>query len=254
MRFSAEIPFSKTFLYIDSSIENIEEQNLKEFLEKKTGREVQVEDDFLKKKNREGLANEIAETKVRDKRERKFKEPLPKEIEIEEKVIEEDRDLLGIIYDGHRLVKLFRDLLDQEEKDEHTVIITKRLVGSLEKNDSRYHIRAIINSIPSIISVSGIVEGPAKPRKYYFADEDEKEDVLDFEPMSYKDERMENAVKSYLLQTIFWRLDGYPFCEKEGCALKNSHWQRDVIQNLVDGGLCEEHSEELKLFKEKKRG
>lgn len=254
MSFSAEIPFSKIFLFIDSSIENIEERNLKEFLEKKTGREVQVENDFLKKKNREGLAEEIAETKVRDKRERKFKEPLPKEIEIEKKVIEEERDLLGIIYDGHRLVKLFRDLLDQEEKDEHTVIITKRLVGSLEKNESRYHIRAIINSIPSIISVSGIVEGPAKPRKYYFADEDEKEDVLDFEPMRHSDERMENAVRSYLLHTIFWRLDGYPFCEKEGCALKNSHWQRDVIQNLVDGGLCEEHSKELKLFKEKKRG
>ncbi len=250
MNFSAEIPFSKIFLYFDSRIDNITSESLKKFLERKTGCEVLVEKDFLKKKNEKGLAKKIAKTKVRNKRKREFKEPLPKEVEIEEKVIENNKDLLGIIYDAPRLVQLFRELLSQEEKEEHTVIITKRLIGSLESNESRYHIRSVINSIPSIISVSGIVEGPAKPREYYFADEDEKEDILDFEPMKHSDRRMESAVKSYLLQTIFWRLEGYPFCDKEDCALKNSHWQKDVIQNQIQGELCEEHSRRLEQFKE----
>jgi len=252
MNYSTEIPFSKIFLYFDSRIENIDERDIERFLREKTGREVEVLYDFLKKKNREGLAEDIARTKVRDKRERKFKEPLPKEIEIEKDIIENDREILGIIYDGQALVKLFRELLTEEEKDEHTVVITKRLIGSLEKNESRYHVRTVMNSIPSMISVSGIVEGPAKPRKYYFADDDEKEDVLDFEPMRHSDDRMESAVRSYLLQTIFWRLEGDPFCDRDDCALKNSHWQKDVIQNQVEGDPCEEHSKKLESFKKNK--
>jgi len=249
MSFSAEFPFSKIFLYIDSSIETLKQQNLKSFLEEKIEVGVHIKKDFLREKNEDGLEKEIAKTKVRNKRKREFKEPLPKEIEIEKKIIKENKELLGIIYDGHRLVKLFRNLLDQKEKKNHTIIITKRLVGTLEKNEARYHIRTVINSIPSIISVSGIVEGPAKPRKYYFADENEKEGVLDFEPMQHSDERMESAVKSYLLQTIFWRLEGYPFCDREWCCLKNSHWQKDVIKNQVNGELCEEHEEILNKFK-----
>ncbi len=249
MSFSTEFPFSNIFLYIDSSIETLKQQNLKSFLEQRIGVEVHIKKDFLREKNEDGLEKEIAITKVRNKRKREFKEPLPKEIEIEKKIIKENKELLGIIYDGHRLVKLFRNLLDQKEKNDHTIIITKRLIGTLEKNEARYHIRTVINAIPSIISISGIVEGPAKPRKYYFADENEKEDVLDFEPMQYSDERMESAVKSYLLQTVFWRLEGYHFCDKDGCRLKNSHWQEDVLKNQVNGELCEEHEKMLEEFK-----
>jgi len=249
MNFSAEFPFSKIFLYIDSNIETIEHQNIKSFLEERTGVEVYVKNDFLRDKYRDGLAKKLAKTKVRNKRKRKFKEPLPKEIELENEIILENKELLGIIYDGHRLVKLYRKLLDQKEKRDHTIMITKRLIGTLEKNESRYHIRTVINTIPSVISVSGIVEGPAKPRKYYFADENEKENVLDFGPMQHSDERMESAVKSYLLQTIFWRLEGDPFCDKQGCCLYNSHWQKEVIRNQVDGELCEEHEEILDKFK-----
>jgi len=253
MNFSAEFPFSKIFLYIDNNIENIGHQNLKDFLEVKTGLEIQLKEDFLKKKYEDDLSKELAKTKVRNKRKKKFKEPLPKEIEIEEKIIQKDRELLGIIYDGHRLVKLLRKFLEEKENKNHTVIITKRLIGTLEKNENRYHIRTVINSIPSVISVPGIVEGPAKPRKYYFADENEKENVLDFDPMQHSDERMESAVKSYLLQTIFWRLEGYPFCDKQGCCLYNSHWQKEVIKNQVDGELCEEHEEILDKFKKEAR-
>lgn len=247
MNSSAEIPFSKIFLFIDKNIKNLAGYDLKRSLEKKTGREVSLKNDFLKKKNKAGLAEDIAKTKVRNKRKKKFKDPLPKEIE--KSIIKDERDILGMIYDGHRLVNLFRELLNRKEREEHTVIITKRLIGTLEKNDSRYHARTVINSIPSVISVSGIVEGPAKPRKYYLADEDEKEEVLDFEPMRHGDERMGAAVKSYLLQTIFWRLEGDPFCDKEGCPLKNSHWQKSVIKNQNDGELCEEHSKKLKRFR-----
>ncbi|MBS3781014.1 MAG: hypothetical protein KGY66_00210 [Candidatus Thermoplasmatota archaeon] len=251
MNFSAKIPFSKIFLYIDSRIGKIDPHNLEKFFEEKTSTEVELEENFLQNKNRKGLARRVVYTKVRDKRERKFKKPLPKEVDLEKKVIEEDKELLGIIYDGHRLVKLLRGLLSQDEKENHTIIITKRLFGTLEMNESRYHIRTVINSIPSIISTSGIVEGPAKPRKYYFTDKDERDEILDFRPMTYSDERMETAVKSYLLQTVFWRLLGDPSCDKEGCRLYNSHWQRELIENQIKGELCEEHKDRLQQFKKR---
>ncbi|MFW5952550.1 MAG: DUF6775 family putative metallopeptidase [Candidatus Natronoplasma sp.] len=249
MSFSAEFSFSKIFLYIDSSIKTIEQKNLKNFLEERTGVEVHIKKDFLKAKNEEDLEKKIAKTKVRNKRKKEFKEPLLKEVEIEKKIIQGDKDLLGIIYGRHQLVKLLQKLLDQKEKKDHTIIITKRLIGTLEKNESRYHIRTVINTIPSVISVSGIVEGPAKPRRYYFTDDNEKENVLDFDPMQHSDERIESAVRSYILQTVFWRLEGYPFCDKEGCCLNNSHWQKDVIKNQVNGELCKEHEEILEKFK-----
>ncbi len=252
MTYSAELPFQKIFLFIDQRIETLNRGKLKSFLEDKTGREVECREDFLKEKYKDDLPEKVARTKIRNKRKREFKDPLPKEIQIERKIIKKGRDLLGIIYDAERLGKTMFDLLSPEERKDHTVIITKRLIGTMEKNEARYHVRTVLNSIPSIISTSGIVEGPAKPREYYFADEGEKEDMLSFEPMEHSDQRMSRAVRSYLLQTIFWRLDGDPFCEKEGCPLYNSHWQEGVIENQIEGQLCREHEEKLSSLRKEK--
>lgn len=249
MNSSIELPFNKTFLYFDTKIKNVDPTNLKEYLEEKTGREVILRENFFDSKYSQDLPKKVAKTKVRNKSKREFKEPLPKEVELEGKIIKNKKDLIGILYDAQKLVKVMRDFLDDEEKKNHTVVLTKRLIGSKEKNEARYHARTVINSVPSIVSTSGIVEGPAKPRKYYFADEDEKEEILDFDPMKHSDDRMEEAIKSYLLQTIFWRLEGQPFCEEDGCPLVNSHWQKDVLQNQIEGELCERHRKKLETFK-----
>jgi len=249
MSYWAEIPFDKIYLYIDDSIEQAKPKRLKNFLEDKVDREVVLKKNFLRSKYQDRLPRKIAGAKVRDKRERKMMDPLSKEIDLEKKVIKGGKELLGIIYDAHELNKISRGLLSEKERKEHTVIITKRLIGTLETHESRYHIRAVLNSIPSIISISGIVEGPAKPRKYYLADETKREEILDFRPIEHGDERMDSALKAYLLQTIFWRLEGDPFCEREGCPLYNSHWQREVLKNQVNGKLCERHKRRLEKFK-----
>lgn len=246
-----ELPFEKIFLYIEEH-DQIYLKGLKEFIEEKTDRPVELKGGFFQEKYHEGLEEKIAGTRVREKTERVFKEPLPKEVEIERGIIKEGKEVLGIIYDGFRLTQIMRQLLTQEEKREHTVVVTKRTVGTLEKNDNRYHVRVILASIPSLVSLSGIVEGPAKPRDYYLAERGEKEKTLDFEPMHHDDERMQSAVESYLLQTIFWRLVGDPFCSREECCLYNSHWQEEVIENQLDGELCGEHREKLSRFREEK--
>ncbi len=249
MTFSAELPFKKIFLYFDTRIQNVNASNLRKYLREKTGRKVFLRENFFDHKFTDGLPKKVAQTKVRDKSRRKFHSPLPKEIELESKIIKNQKNIVGMIYDGRELVKIMRNLLEKEEKENHTIIMTKRLIGSLEINEARYHVRTLINSIPSVVSTSGIVEGPAKPRKYYFADEDQKEDILDFEPMKQSDDRMEKAIKAYLLQTIFWRLEGEPFCKKEGCPLFNSHWQKEVLKNQIKGELCEKHKKILSKFR-----
>nr|AIE95992.1 hypothetical protein [uncultured marine thaumarchaeote AD1000_71_D06] len=48
------------------------------------------------------------------------------------------------------------------------IVFTNRLICTYDTTDSRYHGRAVICSNPSIISTTGMIEAPARPREYYF--------------------------------------------------------------------------------------
>lgn len=121
------------------------------------------------------------------------------------------------------------DILPDDEHRHHVIVITDRLIATLEKGDIRYHVRAVINSHPSIISTGGIVEGPSKPKEHYL----DMESGYDSEPMEYGDRRM----------------TGNPFCDEIGCPLFNSHWQEEVIKNQIRGTLCEKHKNILEESK-----
>ncbi len=233
MKCSAEIPFKKIILY---SSKTIDVNQLTEFLHETTGRETEYKGDIFKKNLDRTLCSDLAESRVREISSRKVIDPLPPEIELEKKMIEGKR-IRGILYDAYKLSRALKKRLDEYEKREHTVVITDRLIGTLEKNGFRYHARTVFCSIPSLISISGIVEGPAKPREYYIRGERD----LDFSPMKYDDLRMIEVIKSYLLQTVAWRYTGSPFCRERGCALFNSHWQREVIEYQLPGKLCNYH-------------
>jgi len=56
-----------------------------------------------------------------------------------------------------------------EVKDSYSIIITKRLFATFDVVGKHIHLRSSLYSYPSIISLSGIVEAPAKPREYYLA-------------------------------------------------------------------------------------
>ena len=47
------------------------------------------------------------------------------------------------------------------------LFFTNKLICTYDYNDYRYHGRAIICANPSIISTTGIIEAPAKPKEYY---------------------------------------------------------------------------------------
>jgi len=76
----------------------------------------------------------------------------------------------GILFDPLHTQKAFLALGYKQTGDSCHIVLTKRLFATFGE-DERLHIRASVYSYPSVISTSGIVEGPAKPKEYqqYFS-------------------------------------------------------------------------------------
>ena len=113
----------------------------------------------------------------------------------------------------------------------------------------------LINSNPAIISTSGIVEAPAKPRQYYF------ELMTDFskekierikekykgEFLEYHDSRLSQIIEGYLLQVIMYHETGEVFCDQKECRLFNAHWQKDLLHSQIENQtFCKKHQEIIK--------
>ena len=199
------------------------------------------------------VARKMAEAKVRDMKNRNFEfTPLPAEIEYEERLIMGESKATGVIYDGIKLCQICRELIPENERTwEHChIIFTNRLFATRDKSDKRYHARVSIYSFPCIISTTGIVEAPAKPREFYLklrmgADLYSLKKEFEDRFIDYGDERMTEVMKRYVLQAIFFHSTGEAFCNNINCRLYNAHWQEEVIQSQLKGGLCPKHQKIL---------
>ncbi|MDW8275311.1 MAG: hypothetical protein RMJ59_02865 [Candidatus Nitrosocaldus sp.] len=166
------------------------------------------------------------------------------------------------IYDGFMLQSMYSSMIDPEESSlEHVhVILTDRLIATYREEDMRYHLNTVVLGYPSIVSISGIVEAPAKPRAfytlyYYYISQgitvnmDELKHLFRDAMLDHDDPRLTDAVKGYIMHAVFYSmLNDSPFCDEKGCMLYNSHWQDEVIQAQVSGGMCERHRAVLKEF------
>jgi len=142
-------------------------------------------------------------------------------------------------------------------EDTCDIILTSRLFATLGE-DNRLHIRASVYSFPSVISTSGIVEGPAKPRDYYlYRQRYARLGIWDREAhriaerfkgqfIDYGDSRLTEVVKGYAAQALFFYMTGNPFCERNKCRLYNAHWQEDLIRAQIKcGEFCSAHKKAL---------
>ena len=60
--------------------------------------------------------------------------------------------------------------------------------------------------------------------------------------IDYGDKRLNDVLKGYISQAIFFYMTGEPFCEQKKCRLFNSHWQEDLIHSQVKiGKFCPAH-------------
>ncbi|MCJ2564043.1 MAG: hypothetical protein LN417_08160 [Candidatus Thermoplasmatota archaeon] len=225
------------------------------------GMKVEVRRDFVSHHydgSIEELAEKIARTKVRNISDpfESF-DPLLGEMKFEEGLIAEpEKGTSGILYDAVRLHLVLREMIPEEELSLRAVhaAFTSRLFGTFDDADRRYHARVILCGYPSIISTSGIVEAPAKPREYYLMrqklralGEDVPAEVLKEQIqgrfLDYDDPRMTEVMKGYSLQALFYAITHEPFCEDPECRLYNSHWQEEVLASqLGDKEFCDEHA------------
>lgn len=164
-------------------------------------------------------------------------------------------------YDGFELQKVLRDTIPEAElaSDIFHIVFTTRLTCSYDDDDLRYHGRAVICSNPSLISTTGIIEAPAKPRDYYLKAYERIAQGLEFDAikegfggrfLSYDDPRLGTAARGYSMQAMIYYLTGIPFCESKECLLYNAHWQEEMIHAQVEiGRLCQNHQKRLEELK-----
>ena len=164
-----------------------------------------------------------------------------------------------IYYDGVELQNVFTSLIPKEEltQDIFHVIFTDKLCCTYDDTaDGRYHGRALIGSNPAIISTTGIIEAPAKPKEYYMelitrsrlgeADTDSLKAKYAGEYLEYHDKRLPVIVEGYFLQALLYYVSGQAFCDKKDCRAFNAHWQKDLLYSQIKvGKLCEKHQKIL---------
>ena len=138
------------------------------------------------------------------------------------------------------------------------IVFTAATPCTWDPIDCRYHARSVLCGFPSMISTSGAVEGPARPRGYYVAKmmgltEAEARRKYLGRFLEHDDPRMPEVATGLAAQAIFYHLTGNPFCERENCRLFNARWQEQLVASQVKSrGLCESHHRLIKSLKRKK--
>ena len=205
-------------------------------------------------------ARKIANIKIQEanKKIKPEQEPLFGEIEYEKRRILGKTKSFGILYDGFYLQRLFLELIPREERrlEFIHIIFTNRLFATWDENNKRYHLRTSTYGIPSIVSTTGLVEAPAKPREYYLLKQQyehlgrdlaELKDKFKGNFIDYGDKRLSEVAWGYAMQAVFYSLTGEPFCEDKGCRLYNAHWQDELIFAQLESEyeFCPRHTKFL---------
>jgi hypothetical protein len=252
------VKISKIFLYDEPAVPEINLDSLSEFLEKT------FKIKTVKRKNifhnaTQRTAQELATCRIFEFR-RPFVPHTPtiEEIEFEMESFQDSSKIQNIVmYDGFEFQKTVSTLMPPEENDLQCfhIVFTNKLTCTFDFSDYRYHGRALIGSNPSIISTTGIIEAPAKPRQYYLdlmvnygqgLNIDSIKQKYQGAYLEYHDSRLGKIVEGYCLQALFYHITGEPFCELLECRLNNAHWQRDLLYSQLEfGKLCEKHTQIL---------
>ncbi len=204
----------------------------------------------------EQVGNELAEmlagARVTDPtaRTRTGKQPQPV-VDYERRMQEREPPRpVGVLYDAFELCLAYNGLLSRAGIDAGALVlvITDQLFGTFEEDDSRYHARVIIFGTPCIVSTTGLVEAPARPRSQYIGrqlgfDQSPTMDDASGRWLLPNDPRTTEVLKGYLAQAIFYYVTGEPFCEERGCRLFNAHWQEELLFSQLgsEREFCEYH-------------
>jgi hypothetical protein len=256
---------SAVHLYEEGDLEGLNLQDLGQYLREKTHIPFQILGSVysgLLEEKREAVTKEYARAKVKDPgKGLVFGEPLQAEWEYEQRRIRNPKwRIFGILYDGIGYQRVISGLIHKGKIDftHCAILFTNQLFGTWDEDDRRYHARASLYGFPSLISTSGLVEAPAKPKEFYLKRQmGVPVELLKAEYegrfLDHGDLRMTEVLKGYAMQALFFHLTGEPFCEDPDCRLFNSHWQEEVLHSQLDGRyeFCPKHETILKELRER---
>ena len=171
---------------------------------------------------------------------------------------ESNSEAAADLFDGFMLQNVMRLAMPERERSLENVhiILTDMLTCTFDEDDWRYHARTVICGTPSMVSLSGIVEAPAKPKEYYYylaragtTDPNLMQKEFGDRYITHGDKRIASAILQYSIQAVFFFVtDGEPFCDNPACRLFNFHWQEELINNLQNPRFCNRHKAILKKF------
>lgn len=245
---------SKIFLYDEPAVSQIQLDRLAVFLNKTFSIPVETRDSILKFSKKD-MAEKIAACRIFNLRKPYERHnPNTDEIIFEEANFENTSKTENIVmYDGFEIQKVLTELIPEKERNLEAfhIFFTNKLTCTYDNNDYRYHGRALIGANPSIISTTGVIEAPAKPREYYLELMSSYAQGINVESikqkykgtyLEYNDTRLSQIIEGYLLQAIFYFEIGDAFCDKMECRLFNAHWQKDLMYSQLENRkLCEKH-------------
>jgi hypothetical protein len=246
------LKISKIILYNEPTVPEIQLEKLEKFLIETFPVETEIRENFFQHSSDE-VFEKIASTRIIDlKKPFEKHNPSNEDIQIEK----ENRDMSQkeemTLYDGFEFLKIATEFIPINENKIDTlhIIFTNKLTCTFDENDFRYHARSIIGSNPAIISTTGMIEAPAKPKQYYldlmtnFSQEriDDIKKKYKGKFLEYHDSRISEITEGYLLQAIMYYETGEAFCEQRDCRLFNAHWQKDLFfSQLENRKFCEKH-------------
>jgi hypothetical protein len=250
----------KIILYDEPSVPEIQLERLGRFLRETFLVEIETRESFFQCSSNK-IFEKIAETRIFD-----LKKPFQKNssidtvIKIENGTNEKLDDEEKILYDGFEFHNILSEFIPINESKIDTlhIIFTNKITCTFDENDFRYHSRVLIGSNPVIISTTGMIEAPAKPKQYYidimtnFYQEKNENIKKKYKGqfLEYHDPRISKIAEGYLLQAIMYYETGEEFCEHRNCRLFNSHWQKDLLFSQIENKrFCKKHRKILEELK-----
>ena len=245
---------SKIILHDEPAVPEIRIEEIRRFITDTFRVETELRGNFFKTLKDEAF-EEIASAQVFDLK-KQFKEHIPtrQEVQMEKDGTDTSEKDVMRLYDGFELQDIISKNIPITDDILH-IIFTSKLTVTFDDDDFRYHARALISSNPTIISTTGIVEAPAKPKEYYldlmanFSEEEIKKKYKG-RFLEYHDSRLNEIIEGYVLQSIMYYETGESFCEERDCRLFNAHWQKDLLYSQIENKkMCKKHFETINKVK-----
>jgi len=251
-------------LYEEGDLGGLNLQDLGRYLAEKTGVPFRSQGNIYKKYSQERLeavAKELAKIKVKDSgKEFALGVPLQAEIDYEGRRVKNPGwKVFGILYEGILYQKIISGLIFESGRilDRCSILFTNQLFGTWDWDNMRYHARVSLYGFPSIISIVGLVEAPAKSKEFYIRKRmgtpiELLREEYQGRILEHGDSRIAEVLEGYAMQAFLFHLTGDPFCEDRNCRLFNSHWQEEVLHSQMETpyAFCPRHEAFLKELKD----